>query len=233
MKRHMPIAGFIALLLLSAAAYAADTTQVKDGMEGKSVDMMLSEIRSEQGIGSSDRIDPNKVSDSLLEQLGDAWMDVQFPDQREHELMDDMMGGEGSASLASMHRMMGYRYLSGGRGGMGMGGMMGPGMGPGMMMGYGTDPDPSGPGTRYRVPDPGYRGHGYGAYRTGVWWIWIVVLIIIIGSTIVVTILLTTSLFRRYPKHLHGVSHMDILRTRYARGEITKKEYEEKKKDLS
>src|SRR6056297_749630 len=54
------------------------------------------------------------------------------PNERVHSWMDRMMGGEGSESLASAHRWMGYRYLTDsseygyGRGRIGM-------MGPGMM----------------------------------------------------------------------------------------------------
>jgi hypothetical protein len=55
--------------------------------------------------------------------------------------MDGMMGGEGSQSLASAHRWMGYRYLTDGSEYDYRGGRMGM-MGPGMMGGsnYGSIP---------------------------------------------------------------------------------------------
>jgi Spy/CpxP family protein refolding chaperone len=133
-----------ALLFLSigaATAASADT---------RSIDTILAEIRKDQGLAGSDKIDPDKVSPALLEELGDALMDRAIPDKERHEFMDRMMGGEGSASLAAMHERIAYNYLSGnfyGYGGMtgdaygyGPGGMMGGGYG-GMMgrnHGYGT-----------------------------------------------------------------------------------------------
>lgn len=107
---------------------------------GGSVEEVLKEIRDSQGLDPRDRIDPDRIDEELLEELGEALMSFMVSDPREHTWMDEMMGGEGSESLASMHRVMGYRYLSGDggfRGSMGMMGPMGGGMmmGPGMMMG--------------------------------------------------------------------------------------------------
>jgi Spy/CpxP family protein refolding chaperone len=109
----------------------------------RSLDAILQEIREKQGLESNAPIDPEGVSYEDLEELGEAIMGIMHPDPKQHELMDEMMGGEGSENLAAMHRMMGYRYLSGSsRGMMGpgmMSGMMGgtsmPMMGPGMMGG--------------------------------------------------------------------------------------------------
>jgi hypothetical protein len=116
-----------------ATVYAdSDTTD----RHGRSVEEVLRKIRESQDLGPRDRIDPDRVDNELLEELGEALMSLMVPDPREHAWMDDMMGGEGSDSLASMHRVMGYRYLSGEGSFHGSMGMMGP-MGGGMMMGPG------------------------------------------------------------------------------------------------
>jgi hypothetical protein len=103
---------------------------------GRSIQAILAEIKREQNVQRVEQIDPNKVSDAQLAELGEAVMDVQFPNERQHAFMDDMMGGEGSQSLEAMHRDMGCSYLStGGESGWGMmytgrtgWGMMGPWM---------------------------------------------------------------------------------------------------------
>ena len=96
-----------------------------------SVEEILGEIRQELTLGDKERIDPDSVPPELLEELGDAVMAEIHPDPEVHAWMDEMMGGDGSESLASAHRWMGYRYLTGGYGrgyGMMHRGMMGPGM---------------------------------------------------------------------------------------------------------
>lgn len=118
-----------------------------------SVEDAVAQIRDELGLSAEDTIDPDRVPPEMLELLGDAVMAEMAVTEAQHEWMDTMMGGEGSESLASTHRWMGYRYLTGGygggfgpgrRGGM-HGGMMGPGMmGRWGMMGnpeWGTSPD--------------------------------------------------------------------------------------------
>lgn len=118
------------LLLLILVAVTGLLWADVDG-HSASVPDVLDEIRGELGLDEDERIDPDAVPPELLEELGDAVMGEIHPDPETHEWMDEMMGGEGSESLASAHRWMGYRYLTGGYGrGLGMmgGGMMGPGM---------------------------------------------------------------------------------------------------------
>ena len=85
------------------------------GDHGRSIKDVLKEIRKELNLDEKTRIDPNKVPDQLLEELGEAVMSEQYPNERTHERMDNMMGGEGSESLKSAHRSIGYNYLSGNR----------------------------------------------------------------------------------------------------------------------
>ncbi len=99
----------LALLLPGILVYA-DT-----GLEsehGKSLEVILQEIREKQGLGPDEAIDPRKVSDEELEELGEAVMSIMHPNPRQHELMDQMMGGEGSESLKRAHIRMGYNYLT-------------------------------------------------------------------------------------------------------------------------
>lgn len=80
--------------------------------QSEAIKKILSEMRQSQNLGPSETIDLSKVTKAQLEKLGDAWMDIMIPNQRQHEMMDQMMGGEGSESLANAHRAMGSCYLS-------------------------------------------------------------------------------------------------------------------------
>jgi hypothetical protein len=73
---------------------------------------VLGEIREKQGLGPDDAIDPRKVSNNDLEELGEAVMSIMHPESEQHELMDQMMGGEGSENLRRAHIRMGYNYLA-------------------------------------------------------------------------------------------------------------------------
>jgi hypothetical protein len=105
-KRAVMMGVTILLLGLAVVPLAAH-----DNEQEKSIGQILILIRQEQGISTNDRIDPDKVSDKLLEELGDAVMSLAHPNQGQHEWMDQIMGGEGSESLEAMHRAMGYGFL--------------------------------------------------------------------------------------------------------------------------
>lgn len=89
------------------------------------VEETLKSILKAQGISDVSKVDCQKISDENLEELGDAAMEKMLGSSEQHEIMDKMMGGEGSASLKAMHKNMGLRYL--GCGGSGMMNMMGMG----------------------------------------------------------------------------------------------------------
>lgn len=63
-----------------------------------SIDDVLSEISQEQGIGITDPIDIDKVSDAELEKLGDSVMEAMIGNPVMHDQMDIKLG---------------YNYLSG------------------------------------------------------------------------------------------------------------------------
>lgn len=114
-------------------------------------------------------------------------------------------------------------YGPGSRYGMGSG-MMGPdsrggyGMGPGMMGqgwgGYGMGPEMMGP------------GYGYGMGP------WMFVFMLIFLLLVIVGIVLLVRYLSPHAKTKPSEGALEILRKRYARGEIEKSEFEEKRKDL-
>src|SRR3989339_1456582 len=84
----------------------------------------------------------DKLTDEQLESIGDYYMEQMHPGEA-HEIMDNMMGGEGSESLKQVHINMAKRLYCNenfyiGYGMMGSGGMMGMMnmMGVGMMDSY-------------------------------------------------------------------------------------------------
>lgn len=70
----------------------------------------------------------------------------------------------------------------------------------------------------------GYGVHGWGM---GIWWILGIVVLIVIIWIVVKAI----SRNNRQP-HSGSNSALDVLKERYARGEIDKEEFEQRKKDL-
>ena len=115
---------FVVVLLIGAVGMVYSDSK-EDESHGRSVEEVLEEIREAQGLDSGDRIDPDLVSEHMLEELGKAVMSLMHPDAREHEAMDEMMGGEGSESLAAMHRAMGYGYPRAGMAGGVIGAIIG------------------------------------------------------------------------------------------------------------
>jgi putative membrane protein len=78
---------------------------------------------------------------------------------------------------------------------------------------------------------PGMMGWGY-----GMWWIWPIFMLIFLVAVIIGIILLirwlTTSTGQGARATGTEDSALEILRSRYARGEIDREEFEQKKKDL-
>jgi len=122
---YLAAAVFILSPFVGAAVLHADT-DIED-QHGKPLEVVLQEIRVKYNVSPDEAINPRKVSNEDLEELGEAVMSIMFPDPKQHEIMDDMMGGEGSRRLYRMHERMGYNYLAGKGNGFGrgmMGGMM-------------------------------------------------------------------------------------------------------------
>src|SRR3990167_1278585 len=151
----------------------------------------------------------DKLTDEQLESIGDYYMEQMHPGEA-HEMMDRMMGGEGSESLRQVHINMAKRLYCNenvyiGYGMMGSGGMMNM-MGRGMM-------------GNYYPASYDYSNYGY-------WNIfWILLLAVVI-------FLIVWIIYRFGIKNISSETPLNILRKRFAKGEITKKEFENMKKDM-
>lgn len=133
--------------------YGAGETQAPQSAQNSEIGAALQDIYSAQNITNQGQIDCSKVTDQQFATLGDAYMGLMLPNESQHQAMDNMMGGEGSQSLAQAHINMGRSYLGcwsnynsgpvympmmGGYGYSGYGSSYGPGM-----MGYGSGWGPS------------------------------------------------------------------------------------------
>jgi hypothetical protein len=130
-RKKMKRTVIVFLVLISVAGIAWSQTGPQSEEHSVTLEQAIDDIRTQIGLGSEERINPDEVPEMLLERLGEAVMSEIHPDESVHAWMDSMMGGEGSQSLASAHRWMGYQYLSSGSAygyGMGRMGMMGSGM---------------------------------------------------------------------------------------------------------
>jgi uncharacterized membrane protein len=226
MKAFVTITLLLALTGLPATVLAQDA----DG-HSRSVDEVVTDILAEQRVAKTDDINCNQVTDDRFDELGDAVMEMMIGDSRQHEAMDNMMGGEGSESLRAMHIGMGQRYLGcasddSGSFGMGQMGMMGGMM---SMMGGAMNMTPlrqgfagrSGLGMGMFSPW-GMSGMGGGVGMLAFW------IVVIVGIGFFVA-----WLSRQQNAGVKSKGALDILKERYAKGEINKEEFEDKKKGLS
>ena len=215
MKTFMIISAMVLSLLWSWPG-RADAPAVQNDNNQQTLDQVLQDIRQSQGIGSNDKIDCDKVTNKQYEQLGEAVMDVMHPDPREHAFMDRMMGGENSESLAAMHRVMGARYL-----GCYSGSILGD-YGLGMMGGATVAGERVGP---WKVVH-NHVGWSMMNPWLGGWPMWLFLIVL------VAILIYVVAQNRRVRGAVSSESPLDILRKRYARGEISKDEFERIKKDL-
>lgn len=82
-------------------------------VEMRSVDVIVSDIRTNLQIETNAVVDPSLVKVELLEELGDSVMETYIGNSTMHEQMDEYFGGEGSATLTSLHIQLGEDYLNG------------------------------------------------------------------------------------------------------------------------
>ncbi len=199
MRKHTILLIVFALFIFSFVTYANSDTEGEKA-HGKPLEVVLQEIRESQGIGENEKIDPDKVSDEQLEELGEAVMNIMHPDPKEHEWMDNMMGGEGSSTLSAMHKIMGYNYLKDSDGGI---------------MGRGAI-------------EPGMMGRGMMNFGYGGLFIWVIFLILI---AVIIYLVIQATKAKEFTVSATETP-LAILKKRYAKGEITKEEFDIIKKDF-
>src|SRR3989338_515067 len=154
------------------------------------------------------KISCDKLSNEQLESIGDYYMEQMHPGEA-HEIMDNMMGGEGSESLKQVHINMAKRLYCNenvyiGYGMMGSGGMMNM-MSRGMMGSYPASYD--------------YSNYGY----------WNIFWMLLFAAVI---FLIVWIIHRFGMKKTASETPLNILRKRFAQREITKKEFENMKNEL-
>ncbi len=177
----------LVIFLLSIAVVLAQESHNSEIEEGKKL------VES--------KISCDKLGNDQLEAIGEYYMEQMHPGEA-HEMMDKMMGGEGSESLRQVHITMAKRlYCNENIGGMmGMMNMMGGGMMGGYPLGY--------------------------SYANGYWNIfWILLFTAVI-------FLIVWIVYKFGIKKASSETPLDILKKRFAKGKITKKEFENMKKEI-
>jgi len=150
------------------------------------------------------RIACDDMTNDQLESIGDYYMEQMHPGES-HELMDNMMGGEGSESLKQVHINMAKRLYCNENVYIGYG-MMSSGSMINMMMGnYPANYD--------------YSNYGY----WNIFWI-------LLSAAVIFLIVWIIYIFGI--KNTASETPLYILRKRFAKGEITKKEFENMKKEM-
>lgn len=208
MKKIVVITLSVMFLLLGTTLWADENEH------GRSVNVIIDELKQAQGVQTISQIDPSLVSQAQLEELGDAVMGLSIGNDQRHEWMDQMMGGDGSERLASVHRQYAYNYLQSNGNNSSWGGGMG---GFGMMRGWGDS----------SYNNAGYTSRSMMGWSSG-WVNGILLILIAAGGTIVIVFLVRS----RKDRHDESGNALGILRTRYAEGKITREEYQEMLKDI-
>ena len=155
------------------------------------------------------------ISDDQLETIGDYYMELMHPGEA-HERLDQQFGGEGSASLRQVHINIALMHYCGQS-----------------MMSFGGNSGMMGNRNATGYAAAGYRGNfmmdsGMMYGNSGYWGFWMIIMAIFWLALFVVLFLLIVWLY----KNTFGKSSLITLKERYAKGEMSKKEYEEMRKLL-
>jgi len=164
----------------------------------------------------------DKLTGEQLESIGDYYMEQMHPGEA-HEMMDQMMGGEGSESLRQVHINMAKRlYCNEDVGGMMGGGMMNMMMGGNMMGSGGMMGMMNMMGGNMMGNYPSYYSYGYNSFWNILWSIFLIGVIALVIWFI----------YKLTKKGKGSETPINILQKRYAKGEINKKQFEEMKKEM-
>lgn len=181
------------------------------------------------------KVSCDDLSEEQLEAIGEYYMEQMHPGE-EHEVMDEMMGGEGSESLEEMHINMARSFYCGEHDMMSSG-MMNMMMGRGStgMMGFGRMMKMIKGDKAYDYKKSGGMMKMMGNIGLFGWWgmgFGFIFMILFWGLIIWLIVWIVT----RYTKPGQAgktESAIEILKKRFAKGEITKKQYEDMKKEIS
>ena len=146
----------------------------------------------------------SELTEDQLEMIGDYYMEQMHPGEL-HEVMDSQMGGEGSESLKLVHINMARSFYCGQSRAMPIGMMN-------MMMNRGG----------YNMM--GYYGSPYGWLGFG----WVGMILMILFWVAIIWIIIWA--IRQFTTGKG--SSLDVLERRFVKGELSKKEYLEMKKEL-
>ncbi|MEK6983845.1 MAG: hypothetical protein AABX33_04695 [Nanoarchaeota archaeon] len=160
------------------------------------------------------KADCKSLSDHQLEIMGEYYMEQMHPGES-HELMHKMMGlKEGSEAEEQSHINMAKAIYCGEANAFGSGGMMGGGM-----MGM----------TMNKIMGYGMMGSYPASYAHSNYGYWNILWVLLFATVI---FLIVWIIYRFGIKKTASETPLNILRLRFAKGEITKKEFENMKMEL-
>jgi len=82
--------------------------------EPRTLDAIVAGIEKQQNVATLDKVVVDKVAPAVVEELGDAVMEVLLGNSAMHDRMDKMIGGDGSPQLNAFHTDLGLQYLRNG-----------------------------------------------------------------------------------------------------------------------
>ena len=157
------------------------------------------------------RVSCSNLNSEQLESIGEYFMELMHPGEL-HELMDTRMGGEGSETLRQAHINIAKMMYCGDRTAMPQNMMN-------LMMNRGG----------YGMMGNFYSGYG----MMGTWGLlyggWIMLFWILV---IILAIYFVYKILQKKDFSFSVENNLDILKRRYAKGEITRKEFEQMKKAI-